>query len=205
MSLFHRAKNVPHHVRRAHRRLVGLPTLLIITSVIAGATMGAYLLRQNNLGMVKLRREVVQADAAGDIATIEQSLQALQGYVARHMHTSTSVDLSASYQREVVRVQKSTASRLGNVNLYNRTEAACRREGQENGAELAECITKKLSGESGGIIPLPSPALYRYTFAAPTLSLDLAGFTLLVSSLLAYAGLYQLVRYLVPRYFPLKK
>jgi hypothetical protein len=205
MSLFHRAKNVPHHVRRAHRRLVGLPALIIIIGVIAGAAMSAYLLRQNNLGMVELRREVVRADATGDKATTEQSLQALQSYVARHMHTSTSVDLSASYQREVVRVQKSTASRLGNINLYNRAEAVCRREDRGSGVELAECITKKLSGESGGVIPLPSPALYRYTFAAPTLSLDLAGFTLLISSLFAYAGLYQLVRYLVPRYFPLKK
>jgi hypothetical protein len=198
-----RAQNVPHHVRRAHRRLVTLPLIIILVGMVASGAMGVYLLRQNNLTMITLRREVVRADAAGEIAPTEQALQALQGFVSRHMNTSTSVDLSASYRREVTKVQKSTASRLGNINLYNKAETACRDEGLEGGTDLADCITQKLSGQSGGLMSLPSPALFRYSFAAPSFSLDLAGFTLLISSIFTYAGLHQLASYLVRRYLPL--
>ncbi len=202
MSLFHRAKNVPRQVRHVHRRLVSLPLIIVLAGMVATAAMGVYLLRQNNLAMIELRREVVRADAAGNAETTEQALQALQSFVSRHMNTSTSIDLSATYQREVIRVQKSTAARLGNIDLYNTAETACRKEGQRDGTDLADCITKKLSGQSGGLVSLPSPALFRYNFAAPALSLDLAGLTLLISSIFAYAGLHQLASYLVRRYVP---
>jgi hypothetical protein len=202
MPMLHHAKNVPAQAKRAHRWLVTLPAVTILIVIVSTAWLSVYLLRQNNLGMIQLRREVVRADQGGDRVAIEQSLQALQHYVARHMNSSTSVDLSASYQRDVRDRQRSTASRLGNVSLYNRAEVACKRENSSNGTDLAQCITAKLSGQSGGIIDLPNPALYRYNFASPTLSLDLAGFTLVIGSIALYSGLHQLVSHYVRRRFP---
>lgn len=191
-------KRVVQKAKHAHHRLVSLPTLVIIALIIIFGWLSLYTLRQNNLGMSALRKAVVETDQGGDKDQIERSLQALQRYVARHMNTSTQVQLSASYQRDALERQQQAAAELGNVALYSRAESECLASGAR-GSLLAECINDRLSGQAGDLVKLPDPRLYRYSFAAPYLSLDLAGLTVLGFGLFFYAGLHQLAVFITRR------
>lgn len=199
MPVLHKIKRVPHHAKRAHHSLVTLPTLLIIVGIVLSAGASIYMLRLNNLGVLPLKEAVQNADKRGDGEQLEQSLVALRHYVLRHMNTSSSVELTSSYERAVAEAQRDTARRLGNVSLYNQAERACRRLDRDSGTSLAECINSMLTGQTGDIVDLPNPALYRHNFVAPTLSLDLAGLTLIINSIFVYAGLHKFSgRFILP-------
>lgn len=184
-------KQITQKAKRAHHRLVSLPTVLIVVMIILSGWLSIYLLRHNNLRMSELRQEVHDADAIGDRAEITQKLRNLQRYVARHMNTKSKVELRSSYQRDSQAAQQSAAQQLGHVELYNRALAECSTS-DTRGTALAECINEKLSGESGGIVDLPDPRLYRYSFDSPPFSFDVAGFALLTFAMFVYAGLHQL-------------
>lgn len=189
-------KRIVHKARHAHRRLVTLPVLALIVLIAASGYMSVRLLRHNNLTMVELRQAVVDADALGDKALIEQNLQFLQHYVSRHMNTSTKLELRSSYQRDAQARQQEAAARLGNVELYRLAESDCLASGV-SGAILAECINERLTGQAGNIVDLPDARLYRYAFVAPYLSLDLAGLTIVIFGIFVYAGCFQLAGALV--------
>lgn len=189
-------KKAVHKVKRGHHHLVSLPIITILVMMTLTGWLSLQFLRQNNLKMTEKRQAVIEADARGNKEEIEKALGALQYYVSRHMNTTTRVELQSSYFRESERRQKDAAERLGNVNLYREAEERCVSQGLK-GSILADCINQQLTGESGSLVELPNPALYRYSFAAPLLSFDTAGVTLVFFSIFTYSGLYRLVRYLV--------
>jgi hypothetical protein len=191
-------KRVWHGAKRAHHRLISLPTALIIVMILATGYLSVYALRRNNLGMLEKRQAVVDADTLGEADRIEAALQDLQKYVSRHMNTSAKVELRSSYQRDSLQAQRKALKKLGNVQLYRRAEADCADSGA-GGATLAQCINDRLTGAAGDIVKLPDARLYRYSFAAPYFSLDLAGLLMLIFGVFTYAGLHQLAVYIVRR------
>ena len=184
-------QKVIHKAKHAHHRLVSLPTILIVIMIILTGWFSIYRLRQNNLRMSELRQEIHDVDAVGDREQITEKLRNLQHFVARHMNTSTKVELRSSYQRDAQAKQQSAAKSLGNVELYNRALDECN-SGDTGGSALAECINDKLTGQSGSLVDLPDPRLYRYSFASPSFSFDLAGLTLIACGIFVYAGLHQM-------------
>lgn len=191
-------KQVWHKAKRTHHRLISLPTALIIVMVLVLGWASLFTLRRNNLNMLERSQAVIDADVIGDQKQIEAALQELQRYVAGHMNTSTAVQLPSSYQRDAAARQQKALRRFGNIELYNRANAECVDSGV-NGILLAQCIDDHLSGAAGNLVDLPDPRLYRYSFAAPYFSFDLAGFVLLVFGVFAYAGVHQLAVFLVKK------
>lgn len=192
-------KKVIHKAKRAHHSLISLPTLLVILLIIGSGWMSLYALRRNNLGMLEKRVAVERADESGDRVAIEMSLQELQAYSTKHMNASAEVELKHTYDRAAKSLQEETANRLGNIELYQRAEAACLAASPDR-SELALCIDDHLSGARGDLVPRPDPRLYRYSFISPYLSLDLASLSLVVFALFFYAGLFQLARFLSQRF-----
>lgn len=191
-------KKIVHHAKRAHHRLVSLPTIIIIICLAASAGLSVLTLRANNLNMSELRGAVSDADVIGDKAATEAAMQKLRSYVSRHMNTTTVIDLKSSYQRDSLAAQQAAAAKLGNVGLYSRAESECLSSGLSSSL-LADCINDHLSGANGSIIALPDARLYHYSFDSPPLSLDLAGLMITALAIFFYAGVHQLVVYLVKK------
>lgn len=185
-------RQITQKAKKAHHRLVSLPAVMIVILIIATGYLSARTLRQNSLNMSRLRQEAYDADVIGDKAKIAEKLGKLQHYVARHMHTDTKIELRSSYQRDSQTAQQNAAASLGNVELYNRALAECS-SGDVRGTALAECINEKLRGESGNLVKLPDPRLYRYSYDSPLFSFDLAGLSLVALGVFIYAGLHQSV------------
>lgn len=189
-------KRVWHKAKRTHHRLISLPTLFIIVMILILGWASLFTLRRNNLNMLKRSQAVIDADVVGDEAQIKAALQELQRYVSKHMNTSTTVQLPSSYQRDATARQQKALKKLGNIELYNRANAECADAGL-SGVLLAQCIDDHLSGATGDLVDLPDPRLYRYSFAAPYFTFDLAGLVLIAFGIFAYAGVHQLAVFLV--------
>ena len=116
--------------RRLHRWykvIRGLKTWQLLLVLVAVMLVAAFLLRQNNLEMVRLRAAVEQADQQnGDIT---KALLNLQHYVSAHMNTDLGegIALQYSYQRAYeAAVQQAASSTNPQAALYAKVEEECR-------------------------------------------------------------------------------
>lgn len=165
--------------------------IAILLAVSIGIT--AVALRQNNLGMVKLREAVYQADK--DDGDVEAALQQLRAYVHSHMNTSLSsgdsavyppIQLKHTYQRlrqaEHTRVQQASAK------VYTDAQAHCEKlhPGSFSGGPRVPCIEQYIAEKGIKERDIPA-ALYKFDFVSPTWSPDIAGFGVLCSLLLLAA------------------
>ena len=196
--------------RRLHHLLVRLRViktwqLLIIFALLAG--LSAYLLRQNNLGMVQRRNLVKQADEqAGDVLA---ALTDLQRYVTTHMNTSLGegLFLEHSYQRAYdAKVQAAASAINPNSQAYKDIEAGCRQQYVRNGsfATFLKCIENGLKALSPGSDPLagikpPPQELFKHNFVSPALSLDFAGLATMATLLVGLLIILRLAVYWVLR------
>jgi hypothetical protein len=165
--------------------------LLIPFVVSAGMTAAA--LRQNNLTMVQLRAEVYRADALnGDV---EGALQRLRAYVHGHMNTDLSsganavyppIQLKYTYQR-LKQAEQERIKQAGSQ-VYTDAQVHCERLHPSgfSGSSRIPCIEEYVDEHKVTEKMIPD-AMYKFDFVSPTWSPDLAGFSLLVSSLLCIA------------------
>ena len=143
------------------------------------------LLRANNEHMIKLRSAVYSADQRND--HVEESLRALQAYVVAHMNTDLSggsstvyppVQLKYTYDRLVQ--AESEALAQTNSQLYTAAQVYCEAQ-RPTGYVINRigCITDYLQSHDTKheIAPVPD-ALYKFAFASPKWSPDLAGWSI---------------------------
>jgi cbb3-type cytochrome oxidase subunit 3 len=163
--------------------------LLVLFLVSIGITVAA--LRQNNLGMVELRREVYLADEQNK--DVEGALQRLRAYVHSHMNTDLSsggnavyppIQLKYTYQR--LKQAEQDRIKQASSQVYTAAQEYCERLHPTgfSGSGRIPCIEQYVSEHkvAGNTIP---DAMYKFDFVSPTWSPDLAGFGLLASILLA--------------------
>jgi hypothetical protein len=193
-----------HHWFRIIRAVKVWQLLLLL--VLLGLA-SAFLLRQNNLGMVELREAVKKADKEdGDV---KKALLNLQHYVSAHMNTDLGdgVALQDSYKRAYdAAVQKAVDTSNPNSKIYEQVELECRPVFQRTNSFPAytECAREKLSTLAPGQdaindLHLPPAELFRYNYTSPLWSPDAAGITLLLTGVVALVLVARMVSYLILR------
>lgn len=175
------------------RRLRAIKLWQLAVLFLLMLLLSAFLLRQNNLHMLKLRNDVKVADEqSGDV---KAALVQLQRYVGTHMNTSLGdkgIYLEQTYQRaydQAIRMALQTD--LPGSAAYQQADHECRGIFSRTSSYPAyiQCVTDKVAALGPGRDPLASvhpPAidLYRYNFASPLWTPDLAGLCVLIAAVL---------------------
>ncbi|HEY1646258.1 MAG TPA: hypothetical protein VGF75_07940 [Candidatus Saccharimonadales bacterium] len=163
--------------------------LLVLT--IVSALICVYALRANNEHMNDLRNQVYSADNNG--GNVEAALENLAKYVTSNMNTNLSsgpngiyppIQLTHSYDQ--VSSNDSQSLSQQNSTLYTQAEDYCQAEIPNgfSGRYRVPCIEQYVTTHGLQSANVPS-ALYEFDFISPTWSPDLAGWTMLLSILLA--------------------
>ena len=156
----------------------------LFVAAIACGVLAIAGLRINSETALDLKTQVIERDRAGQPAT--EQLEELRQYVFSHMNTTTRVELVGSYERAV-----EAAARSQNGDVYTQAQATCDQPGVSSVAQ-AECVQAYLATNPGAgseAADSVDKTRFVYAFAAPTWSPDLAGFSLLMSIVLALAAL----------------
>lgn len=190
-----------HHLLVIVRRVKTWHLLVLLVLLVL---LGAFLLRQNNLGMVELRNLVKQADEEN--ANVESALNDLQHYVTTHMNTSLGegIFLEHSYQRAYDAAVHEAASKVNpNSQAYKDVESRCRQQyvGGGSFSTYLSCIENGLKALAPGSDPLanvkkPPQELFKFNFVSPAWSLDLAGIAVLAALITGVVIIARLLGYI---------
>lgn len=181
--------------RRLHHTWTRLrlvkPWYFLIIAIIS-TVVCVFALRANNQHMVTLRNDVYKADQKN--TDVEGALRQLQAYVTAHMNTSLTsgagsvyppIQLKYTYER-LLQAQQSQLAQT-NTQLYTEAQHYCEQQNPTDfsGHNRVPCIEQYVSSRTPDNVQLPaiSPSLYQFSFASPTWSPDLAGWSLAVAAL----------------------
>lgn len=179
--------------RRLHHlwtRLRWIKPWYFLILAIINAVICVYALRANNQHMIRLRQAVYTADKNN--TDIQQPLQALQAYVTRHMNTDLTagktavyppIQLKYTYNRLVqAQTDKLTSANSG---LYNEAQAYCEAQNHTDfsGRNRVPCIEQYVQSHTSQPLAQIPDALYKFSFASPRWSPDLAGWSMVVAIL----------------------
>lgn len=167
----------------------------LVILLIMMTFVSAYLLRQNNLGMIERRDIVKQADKENK--DVQKRLLELQHYVSNHMNASLGdkgIYLDASYQRAYdAAIEAAAKATNPNSAVYTQASIDCRsrfaggRESFRN--DYVRCVIERVGSLSSAQDPMaglkPPPVdLYRHNFISPLWSFDPAGISVLVTGVI---------------------
>lgn len=196
-------KQVHHTIHQAHR----LQPWHLLVLAVALLLLGIYGLRQNNLHMADLRQAVYTADKNdGDV---EAALQNLRSFVTSHMNTDLSsgdntvyppIQLKYTYQRLVTKASQEAAN--ANSSVYTAAQKYCEATIPDgfSGRYRLDCIEQYVEEHATVEGTTVSDSLYKFDFASPRWSPDLAGLSLAGAGILALTAVLLGVfrRYLLP-------
>lgn len=139
--------------------------------------------------MIVLRSAVYAADKNND--NVQGALEHLQAYVTTHMNTNLDtgngtvyppIQLTYTYQR-ILQAQSETAA-TDNTQLYTEAQTYCQQQDSVDfsGRNRVPCIEQYVETHDTQLPTIPA-ALYEFSFASPTWSPDLAGWSLLLAGL----------------------
>lgn len=178
------------------------PWYFLIAAAVTG-TIFVLAMRSNYTHMVKLRQAVYDADKSGQ--GVDTALNNLRNYVYGHMNTDLAtkdgvyppIQLKYTYDRLVQAQGDQTAA--ANSQLYTEAQHYCEAQNSVDfsGHNRVPCIENYVSTHTtaaGANIP---DSLYKFNFASPKWSPDLAGWSELLTIIfvLTAAGLYILQRW----------
>jgi uncharacterized protein YgiM (DUF1202 family) len=160
--------------------------IAIISTVVC-----IFALRANNEHMIKLRSAVYAADKSN--SGVQPALQQLQAYVTAHMNTNLDtgngtvyppIQLKYTYQR-ILQSQSQSAA-ITNTQLYTEAQTYCQQQDSVDfsGRNRVPCIEQYVETHDAQLASVPA-ALYEFSFASPSWSPDLAGWSLLLAGLSA--------------------
>lgn len=170
------------------RRLRFVRTGYLLLFCLLFATIAVFSLRGNYATMVDLREAVFVADRRnGDV---EHALQKLRAHVNAHMNTNMSgvegiyppIQLKETYER-LVRAEQERVNNT-NAKVYTDAQAHCERlyPGSFSGGPRVPCIEQYVKEHGTSVKPIPD-ALYKFDFASPRWSPDVAGWSLVLAVL----------------------
>lgn len=136
--------------------------------------------------MNQLRQEVYAADK--DNGDVKTALQELQSYVTTHMNTNLStgtsvyppIQLKYTYER----LQQAQNAQLGaGSDIYTQAQKYCEAQNSVDfsGRNRVPCIEQYVSAHKSGQPQNIPEDLYKFSFATPLWSPDLAGFSMLAA------------------------
>lgn len=177
------------HLRHILKNIRQVRTWYFVVAIIIAATVSVIALRQNNIEAIKLRDTVLQVDK--DNGDIDTALRDLRKYVYGHMNSNLSspngayppIQLKYRYDR-LVAEQKTKAP--SNTGLATEAQNYCEKQ-IPTGRSLnrIDCIQNYiLTHGSSAATPSIPDALYKFDFAAPFWSPDLAGWSLVLLAVL---------------------
>jgi len=179
-------KRKNHHLWTKMRGIK--PWYFLLLALISGLIC-ITALRANNQQMSQLREAVYAADRDG--GDVQGTLRELQIYVTSHMNTNLSsgktavyppIQLKYTYDR-LVAAQNSKFAQ--DSNLYSEAQHYC--EGQNSrdfsGRNRVPCIQEYVLAHTTTKPTAIPDALYKFSFASPRWSYDLAGWSMLITIL----------------------
>jgi hypothetical protein len=167
-----------------------IPSWVFLILFLASTSVSVYALRHNNQTMIKLRSAVYEADKSnGDVSG---TLNNLRSYVYGHMNTDLSSGGNAikppiqlKYTYEMLKSTQQSRVNDSNAQIYTEAQAYCQQLNPTDfsGRNRVPCVQDYVTthGASASSIPV---ALYEFDFVSPAWSPDLAGWSLVISSLL---------------------
>lgn len=171
-------------------------------------SLSVFALRHNNQRMLELRQAVFVADEQdGDV---EGALRELRKYVYAHMNTGLDtgktavyppIQLKHTYTRLLEAQQMSV--KQANQQIYTEAQAHCEKLHPESysGGPRVPCIRDYIASKGVHITPIPD-SLYKFDFVSPKWSPDLAGWGIVVTSIVL---ILLLARILMPSILKLLK
>lgn len=190
-----------------------IQTWQLVVVLVIGLVLSASFLRLNSLEMDDRREAVYAADKAADEEQIKASIVELQSYVSSHMNTSLGDGfyLENSYNRaRDSALNAATTDTNPNAAVYQQASLECRNRFQ-GGVESFQndyvaCVAERVRALSPSTDPesglnLPKADNYRYNFASPVWSPDLAGFTVLFCAIITSVIALRIVSAVVLRFF----
>jgi len=160
----------------------------LIIAVLFGV-MAVFALRQNSLTAIRLRDKVLKVDEQnGDV---EVALRELRSHIHGHMNTSLAgstsayppIQLKYRYER-LVQAELERNSAANNNTTYADAQAYCERTEPASfyGRGRLGCIQRYIDEHPSGQPANPIPdSLYKFDFASPVWSPDLAGWSLVLA------------------------
>jgi len=180
------SKRYLHHL---WTRLRPIKTWYLLAAFVLSAGICGLALRANYSTMVELREAVYQADQAN--GNVEQALQELRAFVNAHMNTNLGRDSGTVYppiqlKYTYERLKKAEQDRVNAANsqVYTDAQHHCERlyPASFSGGPRVPCIAQYVKDHGTQAKTIPAD-LYRFSFATPRWSPDLAGWTLVLSVL----------------------
>jgi hypothetical protein len=170
------------------------PWYFLVLAVLSGIIC-IFALRANNQHMIGLREAVYTADKNN--TDVQAALKELQSYVTTHMNTNLStgntsvyppIQLKYTYERLSAAQKEQFAKNSG---LYTEAQHYCEQQNSSDfsGRNRVPCIEQYVQDHTTQAAPAIPDALYKFAFATPKWSPDLAGWSLVVTlvSLLLFA------------------
>jgi hypothetical protein len=160
--------------------------------------------------MIGLRNAVHTADKNN--TNVQEALDRLQAYVTAHMNTNLStsngvyppVQLNYTYGRLVDQAKAAAVAAQTTTPIYTEAQAYCEQQDPVDfsGHNRVPCIEQYVLSHGGAQAPTPPveipSELYEFSFASPTWSPDLAGWSMVI---VATSGSLCLVTFIVDRWF----
>lgn len=181
------------------KKIRAIKTKYLVVACICMLAVTVVSLRQNNQQMIVLRDAVYQADESnGDV---EGALRELRQFVHSHMNTNLNsgktavyppIQLKHTYERLVASQQEEL--RKQNEQVYSAAQAHCERLHPESysGGPRVPCIRDYVSERGVQITPIPD-SIYKFDFVSPRWSPDVAGWSLLITVILALIAITRMV------------
>lgn len=182
-------------VKRSIKQLQRVKTWQLVLLLILSLLLTATLLRLNNIGMIERRTAVLNADEQGIDEITQARLFDLQRYSAAHMNANSGpIYLEAQYKRDIKKAADALVNANTNKTIQDRKFAydECAKQFSAYSYPWTLCIGEKLSeraGNTGANVDtgLPNAELYRHEYTSPTWSPDFAGFSIILSGIIALA------------------
>lgn len=176
-------KRYLHHV---WTRIRPIRTIYLLAACVVTGAVCLVALRDNYITMTRLRAAVYQADQNN--TSVERALEQLRAYVGSHMNTSLAtadgvyppIQLKYTYAR----LQQAEQDRVNTVNssVYTDAQHYCeaRYPASFSGGPRVPCIEQYVKDHGTQARTIPD-AMYKFNFASPSWSPDLAGWMLVAS------------------------
>lgn len=183
-----------HHFSTQFKKVK--PIYFVGIAVTSGVVC-VFALRANNQHMIQLRQTLYTADKNN--TDVQKPLQELQIYVTSHMNTDLSVgatgvyppvQLKYTYDR-LVKAQGEQVAQ-SNTKIYNDAQQYCEAQNHTDvsGRNRVPCIEEYVQQHTAATSrPIPD-ALYKFSFATPTWSPDLAGWSMAIAVMSSVAAVF---------------
>jgi hypothetical protein len=188
------------HLHHLWTKVRFLKPWYFLVAAVVFTIICVFALRANNQHMIKLRTALYSADQHN--TDVQGALNRLQAYVTAHMNTNLStgtsvyppIQLKYTYDR-LVQAQSGQLSQT-NTELYSQAQQYCEQQNPVDfsGHNRVPCIEQYVSSRTPDAVQLPAipDALYKFSFATPSWSPDLAGWSMVLA---VFSGLLAMVTF----------